>query len=939
MKRPFGIRRSSARGYLMMTTLAVYILLVVLDGLRSFALRPASAALWLMWLRMGFAAFTALLFLSVGALAWLYGRQRPVARLVFGFCCAMALVFVGETAADSSGGDFFFLLVSSLGAVAGIYLLALLLLLFPHNYLARKEQHGHGRFVWVYIVFQTLLLVIQTAKILLTWSVTLPLYEIIGNGASFAALCCALVSLLITYRLAREGRERQQMLLLVWGGTLAIAPFIFLSLLPGLFGLPGFDPQITTVTMGLFPLALAYAVLRYQMLVLDRSIHRAATWIVGTIMLVVVDFLGIVLLGVALTGTVYAICVAAMTMLLAGLLPRLAGRATENLFFTEFRPYRHLLNDTERMLQETSFDLERVADLLSLALIDALGSPSVALFIDTGIEQHARYTLVPELAPESLRHHARHELLQYLASCMGSPPAGTPNAWEQIQGDDLIVRLTAANRSLFASELRRAQQPAPSKGLAYFFNGGNSGTGAEPLLVAMRAQGKIIGLLALGAHDEAYAGPQLEIIRLVLAQFAPILDNCLLAAHALQMEALAATDPLTQLPNHRSLIERLEQEVARARRSGHPLSVLFFDGDHFKRVNDSYGHAVGDAVLREMAERARSGLRAGDVPGRYGGEEFVALLPEADAEEALVVAERLRAAMAGSPMVVELVEGGYHATVSVGVSTYPDDGASGHELIEIADQAMYWAKRLGRNQVRTPAEARRAMHNAALAATVSSLERREDPALDGLSPEQLLRADQAGLVYSLMRLLDLRDQGMSIHSYLVSDFSAAIAKELGLPEQTVVDVATAALLHDIGKIGVPDAILQQTGPLSQAEWSVIRQHPEQGAAILEDTPALSHLARAVRGHHERWDGTGYPNQIAGRAIPLDARIIAVAEAYHAMISERPHTVSRSESAAQTELERCAGTQFDPEVVAAFLAVLDRQRLEQTRAVDAATLPV
>lgn len=149
--------------------------------------------------------------------------------------------------------------------------------------------------------------------------------------------------------------------------------------------------------------------------------------------------------------------------------------------------------------------------------------------------------------------------------------------------------------------------------------------------------------------------------------------------------------------------------------------------------------------------------------------------------------------------------------------------------------------------------------------------------------EKIYSTKQAVLVYSLMRLLDLRDQGMSIHSYLVSDFSAAIAKELGLSEQAVVDVATAALLHDIGKIGLPDAILQQTGPLSPAEWSVIRQHPEQGAAILEDTPALSHLARAVRGHHERWDGSGYPNQIAGSAIPLDARIIAVAESYHAMM--------------------------------------------------------
>ena len=411
---------------------------------------------------------------------------------------------------------------------------------------------------------------------------------------------------------------------------------------------------------------------------------------------------------------------------------------------------------------------------------------------------------------------------------------------------------------------------------------------------------------------------ELSIIREELQE-----KNSELSEANVRLASLATTDQLTGLPNHLSLFQDLEKELDRARRYAHPLSLVFFDGDRFKRVNDTYGHAVGDAVLCELGERVRSVLRGGDTPGRYGGEEFLVLLPETDTEEARQVAERIRSAIAAYPLALSQVDGGINMTISMGVATYPTDGDTSGELVQKADSAMYWAKRLGRNQVRTSAEALRASQNESLSVTVHLLERRDEPFLDGIGGDQEQRAAQLAAVYSLMWLIELRDHGISIHSYNVSDLASAIAIEMGVDAQQIFDISTAALLHDIGKIAIPDALLQKAVRLSATEWELIKQHAELGAQILEVSPALRHMMPAIRHHHERWDGTGYPDCLAGEDIPLAARIISVAEAYDAMLTHRFYQTSRSESAALAELQRCAGRQFDPTVVQAISAVLLR----------------
>jgi diguanylate cyclase (GGDEF)-like protein/putative nucleotidyltransferase with HDIG domain len=398
-------------------------------------------------------------------------------------------------------------------------------------------------------------------------------------------------------------------------------------------------------------------------------------------------------------------------------------------------------------------------------------------------------------------------------------------------------------------------------------------------------------------------------------------------AHAtIQKQALS--DGLTGLPNHRAMMDQLEKELERVRRFDRPLSLLFFDVDRFKRINDTHGHAVGDTVLRQIGERAIRVLRGGDTVGRFGGEEFVLLLPETDADGAKTVAERLRTAIASEPIAADMVTGGLVATVSIGVATYPADGCSEQELLGQADRAMYLAKRLGRNQVRTAREARQLSPDLELMTLLQQegdyeAAERKETTLEGLRETYTV-----GMIYSLMSLLERRDQGMSQHAFAVSDLATAIAQAMHLEPAQVSRIGMAALLHDIGKVAIPDVLLQKAGRLSMHERTLLREHAELGAQILEASPFLQDLTPAVRHHHEWWDGGGYPDQLAGEAIPLAARIIAVAEAYDAMQRNRPYRAGCTSEEAANELQRCAGTQFDPAVVRSLLALLTNQREQE-----------
>jgi two-component system cell cycle response regulator len=419
-----------------------------------------------------------------------------------------------------------------------------------------------------------------------------------------------------------------------------------------------------------------------------------------------------------------------------------------------------------------------------------------------------------------------------------------------------------------------------------------------------------------GLAEQGVLYGSMAAVACVLArQLLALLENGRLqtetAAYAQRLEQLATTDPLTELPNHRATIAALEREVERAQRTARPFVALFIDLDHFKALNDAYGHSAGDSVLREFAAVARGTLRSMDVFGRWGGEEFLAILPETDAAAAAGAAERLRAAVASHRFAVG---GGIHLTCSVGLAEWaPPDSAD--QLVAAADGALYAAKHLGRNQIR-------AADDPAVAA-VGGLG-------EGGSRESAMLT---GAAEALAALVAARDSCAGAHMQEVGALALQVALACGLKAAEAHMLGLAGRLHDIGKVAVPDAILHRAGPLSEAEWAIIRTHPAVGAQVIECIPALRPIAPLVRAHHERWDGAGYPDQLAGAAIPFGARVLAAVDAYAAITIDRPYRRAQSPARAMAELRRHSGAQFDPTVVEA----LDRVLAMRAEALDNAVV--
>ena len=374
--------------------------------------------------------------------------------------------------------------------------------------------------------------------------------------------------------------------------------------------------------------------------------------------------------------------------------------------------------------------------------------------------------------------------------------------------------------------------------------------------------------------------------------------------HAQTLDSLAAavsraeTDELTGLANRRALERRLEAAVAAANGDGRQLSALVLDLDDFKRVNDRHGHDAGDACLRAVARALDATLRPGDLAGRLGGEEFLVVLPDTGHKGAWLVAERLRARIGELPMAP-----GVEITASFGVASLPAHATSAGELVRAADHAMYEAKATGRNRcvVFNPhaaqADAERTHH------------------------AQAGREAYLGSVLALASALDARDPSTHAHSTTVAAYSAAIAARLGLDGDRVEEVRIAGLLHDVGKVGVSDAVLQKVGPLTAVEWAEMCRHPEIGAKLLPH-PSLADIREWVLRHHERPDGLGYPDGLARADIPLEALIIGVGDAFEAMTVDRPYRGAMSVESARAQLEAGRGTQFDERVLDAFLDFLD-----------------
>jgi diguanylate cyclase (GGDEF)-like protein len=370
---------------------------------------------------------------------------------------------------------------------------------------------------------------------------------------------------------------------------------------------------------------------------------------------------------------------------------------------------------------------------------------------------------------------------------------------------------------------------------------------------------------------------------------------------AVEAMRLAATDPLTGLGNHGGFHTRLEELLGESRETGSPVALVLMDVDEFKLVNDTFGHPMGDRVLAQVARE----LRRGDEAFRIGGDEFALLLPGAEEAEALEAAGALVQRLCETTF-----EHGEMLTVSAGVALFPAHATGRTELVAAADRALYDAKETAKGSAR--------------AYTPASLEIGELRRLAALPDRDARLRAAASLAYAV----DARDAYTGSHSHSVGELAGRLATQLGLPQDEVDLVRLAGRLHDLGKLAIPEEILRKPGPLDDAEWLVLERHPQIGYLMLRSL-GVEPVATWVRHHHERWDGGGYPEGLAGAAIPLGARIVFVADAWDAMTTERVYGERRSETDALQEAERVAGNQFDPVVVAALRAVVAETRLAAT----------
>jgi diguanylate cyclase (GGDEF)-like protein/putative nucleotidyltransferase with HDIG domain len=421
------------------------------------------------------------------------------------------------------------------------------------------------------------------------------------------------------------------------------------------------------------------------------------------------------------------------------------------------------------------------------------------------------------------------------------------------------------------------------------------------LRAPLRWQQHLLGMIGVVRWDDGIEPTEWETLRSIGLEVGTALENA--CQHLAALKA-ADQDPVTGLYNHRAIHQHLERELARAQQEGSDLSVFMMDLNNFKLFNDTYGHPVGDEVLRSVARVIQQLSECGEYAGRYGGDEFLMVLPRTDVRTALERAERLR----GSLRLQGFRRPGEERTVpislSIGVATFPTDSANRHELLTLADANLYAAKE----------------SESGISATSAAQH----------AHRQLRTEDSFNVLDTMLTAVDNKDSYTRRHSEDVTEYALWIAEELGASEETLRIIRIGGLLHDVGKIGVPAEILRKPGRLTDEEYEVLKRHPQLGALIVGSIPGMETIVDIVRSHHERWDGRGYPDGTAGEATPFLGRLVAVADAFSAMTTDRPYRKGMDWAVALGEIEKNISTQFDPICAQAFIRAAGKRHPKPLR---------
>jgi len=839
-------------------------------------------------------------FALAGAFVYLQASTRRQAR-VFAVLCASAAVALVTTPAGVLGQPWAVRL-TFIGVTLAPTAFASFFAMFPVDRLARR---GPG------LAIAHVLFLLPVAILTLyagTLALHLPLFDwaervlYVNMVLGFAS---GLALLLRSYFGDCTPRMKQQLRIAVGGTILGTLPFLVLSVLPNVLavgqqqpvGAEGYivDPEITVLGTVLIPLSFSYAILKHQIIRSDVVIRRSVVYAAVTLATTVCY-----LLTISIFQALYQVITgqsSATTIVLSALLVALAvepvRRATqswvERVFFSDIYAYRQLLN-SPGLLVNTILSPEELITLVVGTITAGLPVSRISLFVAErgGSRYHLRWDRDGWQSKEVVldRHHPVIRQLEgggdativdtplVVVSWAGVrlPPSDGGHDGDAHHGNGHSRNGRDGNRK--AATWKSAETVAEIRHLD------------ARVLVPLRAGGQVLAILALGERSdgEPYSGADLEFLDSAAARYAVALDNALLHE---TVRRQADTDALTGAYNHRALLERLEVAIAEARDSGKPLAVLMMDVDSFKFYNDTYGHPMGDKVLVAIAEALRSVCRAGDVLGRYGGDEFVIVLSNTDREGAYQMADEIAVSAEQLAFQADGI-GPISLSLTIGAAAMPEDGETPLQLIAAADIAMYHRKR-----------------STTLAASTL-------PDISEL-PSPQFRA--------LIAALEQKDGFVVAHSERVAHWAVRLARALGLSERDQQALRIAGLLHDVGKLGVPDRILNKVEPLTSDERKLVEQHVELSLRLLSDVPNRKEVLEAVAHHHERWDGLGYPQGLRGEETPLFGRILAAADVYSAMTTDRPYRSRLTQAEAAERLKRQAGAQLDPHIVRALLDIV------------------
>src|SRR5581483_353212 len=432
----------------------------------------------------------------------------------------------------------------------------------------------------------------------------------------------------------------------------------------------------------------------------------------------------------------------------------------------------------------------------------------------------------------------------------------------------------------------------------------------------------LLGVLNVESHRENAFAPQDVLILKTLADLLATALHNSFVFQKLQQQSI--TDGLTGIKTRRFFWEALTSEWKRASRSGRPFSVVLIDLDKFKEVNDSQGHLEGDLVLARVGRLLEQKCRQSNVVARYGGDEFIILMPETGIEQAQILAERLRLWVAGEAMLAE-----HQITGSFGVASFPVHGFSVQDIIRVADAGMYVSKHAGGNRVSTAEDYNdsegAAVQRQLISAYIEGFLHREHTGPEHVEElvatlRKLCGSDESRVdllkegLETISRAAEARVMEATNHGEMVSKYASVIGAGLGLGDQEIGDLAFAARVHDIGKIFIPERMLNRADPLSKEEQVLMQLHPGLGAELVGTIPGSKLMREAIASHHERFDGAGYPERLRGQDIPVWARIIGVADAFVNLTSDCPNARAKSPDEALAELEKNSGKQFDGQLV-------------------------